>query len=172
MLAREPSRSATPTKNCARIAPELPRAPSMAASAILRSSAPACAPPVSRMAARTAPRVKARLVPVSPSGTGNTLILLRCSWLARTRWMPERSASPRCSPSSEAISTAAVLLARENEAQAAVIEDHTVRRDALDRGAFGRLAALAVLAVVDEHESIGGLVGVDVDVEVQVRNRA
>ena len=27
----------------------------------------------------------AMLVPVSPSGTGNTLILLRCSWLARRR---------------------------------------------------------------------------------------
>ncbi|MBV2208490.1 MAG: hypothetical protein KUL77_02875 [Thermomonas sp.] len=57
--------SPAPIKNCAMIAPELPRAP--------------CSKD---------PNVEARLLPVSPSGTGNTLILLSSSRAAMTRSIP------------------------------------------------------------------------------------
>ena len=85
---RAPAASARPVKNCARIAPELPRALSTASSPTRCNNSPALA--VRRLKAPVSkpPRVKARLLPVSPSGTGNTLILLSVSRWAITRRAP------------------------------------------------------------------------------------
>jgi hypothetical protein len=81
--------------------PELPRAPSMASSPTRRISSPAPAARWLRAPASTLPRVKARLLPVSPSGTGKTLILLRTSRSETTSRAPEisarRNAGPRIS---------------------------------------------------------------------------
>ena len=96
---RWPTRSQRPRKNCARIAPELPRAPSSAASATRVSVLPACRSGHLRSAPSTAFTVSARFVPVSPSGTGNTLILFRCSWRDSSRRMPACSAKFSRSPS-------------------------------------------------------------------------
>ncbi len=85
-------RSDRPWKNWAMIAPELPRAPSMASEATRRRTAPAWPRRRSRTTPSIAPRVKARLVPVSPSGTGNTLMRLISSRRAITRWIPAASA--------------------------------------------------------------------------------
>ena len=70
------ARSPTPSRNCARIAPELPRAPSSAASATRVRSWPACGSGFARSAASTACSVSARFVPVSPSGTGKHVDLV------------------------------------------------------------------------------------------------
>ena len=80
--------SARPTRNCAMIAPELPRAPSMASLPMRASSSPMCR--LRRLSApcSTLPRVEARLLPVSPSGTGNTLMRLSSSRAAMTRRVP------------------------------------------------------------------------------------
>ena len=94
------ARSPTPSRNCARIAPELPRAPSSAASATRVRSWPACGSGPARSATSTACSVSARFVPVSPSGTGNTLILLITSSREMRRWMPVRSAAASSAPSS------------------------------------------------------------------------
>ena len=64
-----------------RITPELPRAPRSRAEAV----APAAWPTVSqcflRISAAAAPMVRVMLVPVSPSGTGNTFrSLMDCFW--------------------------------------------------------------------------------------------
>ena len=94
-----PAESLMPWKNCATIAPELPRDPSSRASAILASSVPRCLSPSSRNTASTEPRDKLRLVPVSPSATGNTLMWFSRSCSATTRWIPDTSASAKAAPS-------------------------------------------------------------------------
>ncbi len=57
----------------------------------------------------TAFTVSARFVPVSPSGTGNTLILFRCSWRDSSRRMPACSAKFSRSPSRLSAVTAAAF---------------------------------------------------------------
>ena len=80
--------SENPQKNWARIAPELPRAPPTAWSATSSTS-----PGRARWRTREIPAaifcsVEATFVPVSPSGTGNTLILLSASARSATKWAP------------------------------------------------------------------------------------
>src|SRR6056297_3274629 len=88
-----------PWKYCAMMAPELPRAPSRAASAISSSNPgmPPRVPPRSRLP--TLFKVNIRLVPVSPSGTGNTLMRLSSSRRVCTWVMPAISAAWNCSGS-------------------------------------------------------------------------
>ena len=85
----DPMRSEMPVKNWARMAPELPRAPSMACSLTRRNSSPVLCALRLRAPVRMLPKVNAMLLPVSPSGTGNTLILLSKSRCEMTRRAPE-----------------------------------------------------------------------------------
>ena len=73
------------------IAPELPRAPSMASLPIRTSSSPMCRLRRLNAPCSTCPRVEDRLLPVSPSGTGNTLMRLSSSRAAITRRAPRTS---------------------------------------------------------------------------------
>jgi len=75
LTVRAPSQlSASPRSTCERITPELPRAPATAPFARADTAAPT-ASAGSRTRASSADRmVCSRLVPVSPSATGNTLI--------------------------------------------------------------------------------------------------
>ena len=84
-VARSPSDSVKPRRKCASIIPELPRAPSTAARAMVRAVSGSDASPSARRASATARRVRLKLVPVSPSGTGKTLIRLISSRPAATQ---------------------------------------------------------------------------------------
>ena len=69
--------SANPTKNWARIEPEFPRAPFNEASATASATLETRLLLLDFVSSEMVARTKVMLVPVSPSGTGNTLILLR-----------------------------------------------------------------------------------------------
>ncbi len=71
---RSASASRQPWKNCAMMAPELPRAPSSAASVMRPRISGKSRWSASSRASRMDLNVKAMLVPVSPSGTGKTLM--------------------------------------------------------------------------------------------------
>ena len=64
----------TPCKNCAIIVPELPRADSNAKSAIISNDSPTLSGIRLLPSSIIGNNVKHMLVPVSPSGTGKTLI--------------------------------------------------------------------------------------------------
>ena len=94
-MRRPATASRKPWKYCAMIAPELPRAPSSAASATwsIRSSTRRSG--LVAVASRMVLKVNAMLVPVSPSGTGKTLMRLRYSRRWKTWPMPAESARRR-----------------------------------------------------------------------------
>src|SRR5690606_19226086 len=102
--------SAKPRRKWASIMPELPRAPSTAPRAAVRAVATSGASPSARRASATDRRVRLKLVPVSPSGTGNTLIRLISSRPAATQSAAARSDRARRGPSTYRIAT--VILAR------------------------------------------------------------
>ena len=91
--------SENPQKNCARIAPELPRAPPTAWSASVFDISRTWRWRTREMPAAIFWSVEATLVPVSPSGTGNTLILLRASARSATKCAPAITARDRRLPS-------------------------------------------------------------------------
>src|SRR5262245_18771172 len=80
-----PSPSCRPSRNCDSINPELPRAPRTLACAIAEVTAGSGASPRSRRACATDRSVRHMLVPVSPSGTGNTLMRFSSSRPAATQ---------------------------------------------------------------------------------------
>ena len=81
-----PSRaSEKPRRKWASIIPELPRAPSTAPRAAVRAVSGSDASPSARRASATERSVSEKLVPVSPSGTGKTLIRLISSRPAATQ---------------------------------------------------------------------------------------
>src|SRR5712692_616586 len=80
-----PSPSCSPSRNCDISSPELPRAPRTLACAIAAVTWGSGASPRSRRACATARSVRHMLVPVSPSGTGNTLMRFSSSRPAATQ---------------------------------------------------------------------------------------
>src|SRR5688572_15435051 len=88
--------------------PEFPRAPRTAARAAARAVSGSEASPSARRASATARRVRLRLVPVSPSGTGKTLIRLISSRPAATHSAAAKTERARRGPSTYAIPTAPV----------------------------------------------------------------
>ena len=88
-----------PLKNCERITPLLPLAPISAARAIADATSAAAAPSRRPASSMTSRMVRYMLMPVSPSGTGNTLSALIASTLrSRSSAAPENIAR-RSSPS-------------------------------------------------------------------------
>jgi hypothetical protein len=81
---RAPIPSSKPTRKCDSIMPELPREPITAACAAVLETSGSGASPRRCSASEMDFMVSAKLVPVSPSGTGNTLIRLSSSRPART----------------------------------------------------------------------------------------
>src|SRR6056297_121349 len=169
--------SLTPWKNWASIAPELPRAPSSMASATRMSTRLAGSSSAPCSAPRTADSVSARLVPVSPSATGNTLMRFSRSWFTSTRCTPALSARLRCLPSRYSTAAASpapftpvlpVLFARQQEAAAVVLEHDAVLDDGCHPRSFGEVVALPVFHCVHVDEAAPGLLAPDVDVQVQV----
>ena len=71
----------------------------------------------------------------------------------------------------KSLSRSHFYLAGEQEAQALVIQDRTFRGDALERRAFLKCLTFRVFPHVHEDEALGRLAGVDVDVQVQLRQR-
>src|SRR5713226_2635347 len=96
---RSGSPSEKPQKNCARIAPEFPRAPPTASSAKRRDISRTCRWRTRAMPAAIFWSVEATLVPVSPSGTGKTLILFRPSARSETKRAPAMTERERRRPS-------------------------------------------------------------------------
>ena len=94
ILSTPAAPSLSPWKNWANITPEFPRAPSRAASATSASISSTRGCTFCAVLSIIDVSVKAILVPVSPSGTGNTLILLRYSCLESTLFAPATKA--RC----------------------------------------------------------------------------
>src|SRR5688572_24284052 len=99
------SSSLKPRRKWASIIPELPRAPSTAARAMVRAVSGSGASPSARRASATARRVRLKLVPVSPSGTGKTLIRLISSRPAVTQSAAAKIDRARRGPSTYAIPT-------------------------------------------------------------------
>jgi hypothetical protein len=95
--------SENPQKNCARIAPELPRAPPTASSARAFDISRTWRWRLREIPAAIFWSVEATLVPVSPSGTGKTLILFRASARSPTNRAPAITARERRRPSRYAI---------------------------------------------------------------------
>jgi hypothetical protein len=93
------SPSANPQKNWARIAPELPRAPPTASSARVFDISRMWRWRRREMPAAIFWRVEATLVPVSPSATGKTLILLSASARSATKCAPAITARDSRLPS-------------------------------------------------------------------------
>src|SRR5688572_2631875 len=100
-----PSASAKPIRKWASIMPELPRAPRTAARAAVRAVSGSGASPSTRSASATARRVRLKLVPVSPSGTGNTLMRLISSRPAATQSAAANNERERRGPSRYAMPT-------------------------------------------------------------------
>ena len=98
-LGRSPSDSANPRRKWASIIPELPRAPSTAARAMVRAVSGSGASPSARRASATARSVRLKLVPVSPSGTGKTLMRLISSRPAATQSAAAKSERASRGPS-------------------------------------------------------------------------
>src|SRR5690606_12224523 len=102
-----PSRaSPKPIRKWASIIPELPRAPITAARAAVVAVAESGASPRARRASATARKVSEKLVPVSPSGTGKTLIRLSSSRPAATQSLAARNPRANRGPSRYPIPTA------------------------------------------------------------------
>ena len=95
-----------PKKYWARIRPLLPRAPRRAAEAIVAATAPAdflLAPGVVSTTLKiTDASVRHMLVPVSPSGTGNTLSALISAWLCSTALVEASTIATSPVPSTDA----------------------------------------------------------------------
>ncbi len=91
--------SENPQKNCARMAPELPRAPPIAWSARALDISRTCRCRMREIPAATFWRVEATFVPVSPSATGKTLILLSASARSATKCAPAITARESRLPS-------------------------------------------------------------------------
>src|ERR671925_75963 len=102
---RSPRDSLKPRRKCASIIPELPRAPSTAARAMVRAVSGSGAAPSARRAAATARSVRLKLVPVSPSGTGKTLIRFISSRPAVTQSAAAKIERASRGPSTYAIPT-------------------------------------------------------------------
>src|SRR5262245_42910702 len=100
-----PSPSCRPSRNCDSINPELPRAPRTLACAIAEVTAGSGASPRSRRACATARSVRHMLVPVSPSGTGNTLMRFSSSRPAATQSAAASSERRSRGPSTYAMPT-------------------------------------------------------------------
>ena len=100
-----PSDSLKPRRKWASIIPELPRAPRTAARDIVRAVSGSDASPSARRASATARRVRLKLVPVSPSGTGKTLIRLISSRPAVTQSAAAKIERASRGPSTYAIPT-------------------------------------------------------------------
>src|SRR5512142_111063 len=100
-----PSPSSSPSRNCDSISPELPRAPRTLACAIAAVTVGSGASPRSRRACATARRVRHMLVPVSPSGTGNTLMRFSSSRPAATQSAAASSERRSRGPSTYAMPT-------------------------------------------------------------------
>src|SRR6266567_475112 len=91
--------SEKPQKNCARIAPEFPRAPPTASSARHRDISRTCRWRTRAMPTAIFWSVEATFVPVSPSATGKTLILFRPSARSETKRAPAMTERERRRPS-------------------------------------------------------------------------
>src|SRR3954466_579537 len=104
-VGRSPSASVKPRRKWASIIPEFPRAPSTAARAMVRAVSGSEASPSARRASATARRVKLKLVPVSPSGTGKTLIRLISSRPAATHSAAAKIERARRGPSTYVMPT-------------------------------------------------------------------
>src|SRR5918994_3579309 len=104
-VGRSPSDSLKPRRKWASIIPELPRAPRTAARAMVRPVSGSDASPSARRASATARRVRLKLVPVSPSGTGKTLIRLISSRPAATQSAAAKTERASRGPSTYAIPT-------------------------------------------------------------------
>src|SRR5919109_4046912 len=102
---RSPSDSLKPSMKWASIIPELPRAPRTAARLIVRAVSGSDASPSARRASATARSVRLKLVPVSPSGTGKTLIRLISSRPAATQSAAAKIERASRGPSTYAIPT-------------------------------------------------------------------
>src|SRR3990170_1062410 len=85
--------------------PEFPRAPSTAARAMVRAVSESGASPSARRASATARSVRLKLVPVSPSGTGKTLMRLISSRPAATQSAAAKTDRASRGPSRYAIPT-------------------------------------------------------------------
>src|SRR3954466_1321106 len=139
-VGRSPSASVKPRRKCASIIPELPRAPSTAARAMVRAVSGSEASPSARRASATARRVKVKLVPVSPSGTGKTLIRLISSRPAATHSAAAKIERARRGPSTYAIATGRTVGSLRDDGDAKLSVDlgmqpdrHGVLPNCLDR---------------------------------------
>ena len=79
---------ANPRHNCERITPEFPRAPINAPLATMPAILPKCFSPESLTSLYAEVRVSSMFVPVSPSGTGNTLREFTICWFVRSQVTP------------------------------------------------------------------------------------
>src|SRR4026209_1688309 len=104
-MPRLPSASVNPRRKWASIMPELPRAPSTAARAIVWAVSESGASPSALRASATARRVRVMLGPVSPSGTGNTLMRLISSRPAATQSAAANTERANRGPSTYAMPT-------------------------------------------------------------------
>src|SRR4051812_5236365 len=135
-----PSDSVKPRRNWASIIPEFPRAPSTAARASVRAVSGSGASPRARRASATERSVRLKLVPVSPSGTGNTLIRLISSRPAATQLAAAIAARASRGPSTYVIPPAmrGELLGNDGDANLGMDlgmqpNGHGVRARRLDR---------------------------------------
>src|SRR5690348_1812065 len=104
--SRAPSPSLRPSRNWERSIPELPRAPRIEAWAIASvTEGRGASASMSRRARATSRRVRHMLVPVSPSGTGNTFIRFSSSRPAATQSAAARSERRKRGPSRYAMPT-------------------------------------------------------------------
>ena len=101
---------ARPCRNCAKIAPELPRAPSRAPSAATRAASPTESGASLPSLEAAALSVAARLAPVSASRTGKTLMRFRLSCSRTTASAPARTTRENTVPLSFVVSSALWLM--------------------------------------------------------------
>ncbi|MBP2647695.1 MAG: hypothetical protein H6Q77_1319 [Gemmatimonadetes bacterium] len=94
-----PTDSAKPMRKWASIMPELPRAPRTDARAMVFAVSGSGASPSARRASATARKVRLKFVPVSPSGTGKTLMRLISSRPAATQSAAAKSERANRGPS-------------------------------------------------------------------------
>src|SRR2546427_1631107 len=113
---RVPRTSWRPSRNCDSINPELPRAPRTLACAIAAVTSGRGASPSSRRAWATARSVRHMFVPVSPSGTGKTLIRFSSSRPAATQSAAARRERRNRGPSTYAMPTVT--------ADSSLLDDH------------------------------------------------
>src|SRR5580765_4111041 len=160
------SASAKPRRKCASIIPEFPRAPRTAPRAAVRAVLSRGASPRARRASETERRVRLKLVPVSPSGTGKTLIRLISSRPAVTQSEAASSERDSLGPSTYAIPTLIGLdsLSLDGDVNLGVHvgvepDGGDVSADRLDR--LGQLDLSAVYGKTLGRERVGDVLGGD-----------